>query len=604
MALRRNVGGNAAVARPDIEEPVKLIEALRIIAGVAPGLPERPFELICGFTPLHLETFLRATLQQRVPNQQVVIRSGLFGDVPGNIERARNAGAREAAILIEWADLDPRLGWRSAGGWLPEQLPDIVQTTDATLRRSEASIAALAGAGASVALSMPTLPLPPVSFTPGWLNSDFETRLHALLAGAVVRLASIPGVRVVNHQRLAMQAPLSERADPRAELATGFPYRQAFSDILARLVADVMVPPPAKKGLVTDLDDTLWRGILGEVGVAGIACSLDREAQVHAIYQQVLVSLAGSGVLLAIASKNEPEIVAAAFAREDLIVAEQHFFPSLVHWGPKSESIETILQSWNVAADSVVFVDDSEIELAEVQARFPEIDCLLFPKDDPAAVVALVSRLRDLFGKERLHEEDRLRLDSLRASAALHETAHSAATDLDAFLAGTGAELHLEFANDGSDARLLELVNKTNQFNLNGRRYTEQEWQAHLRRPDSFVLGVTYADKFGKLGKIAVVAGRCAADEVHVDCWVMSCRAFSRRIEFQCLQGLFDRFGAERILLDFTETPRNSPLRDFLHTLFDSAPLGTPLVLSREQFQSRTPHLHHTVRIISGSPAA
>jgi FkbH-like protein len=588
----------------DTAEPVKLIEALRIIGGVDPGLPERPVELICGFTPLHLETFLRATLQQRVQNQQVVIRTGLFGDMAGNIERARDAGAREAAILIEWADLDPRLGWRSAGGWLPEQLADIVETTDATMRRSEAGIAALADAGASVALSMPTLPLPPASFTPGWLNSEFETRLHALLAGAVVRLASMPRVRVVNQHRLAMQAPLSERADPRAELATGFPYRQAFAGILARLVADAMIPPPPKKGLVTDLDDTLWRGVLGDVGVDGIACSLDRKAQVHAIYQQLLVSLAASGALLAIASKNEPEMVSGAFAREDLIVREQHFFPSQVHWRPKSESIETILQSWNVAADSVVFVDDSEIELAEVQARFPEIECLLFPKDDPAAVVVLVSRLRDLFGKERLHEEDRLRLDSLRANAALHETAHSTSTDLDSFLAGTGAELRLEFDHDGSDARLLELVNKTNQFNLNGRRYTEQEWQAQRHRPDSFVLGVTYADKFGKLGKIAVVTGRRAADEVHVDCWVMSCRAFSRRIEFQCLQVMFDRFGAERILLDFSETPRNSPLRDFLRTFFDSGPLGTPLVLTREQFQSRTPHLHHTVHIVSGSPAA
>lgn len=582
---------------------MKLIEALRIIGSVAPGPPERPFELICGFTPLHLETFLHATLQQRV-NQRVVIHTGLFGDVAGNIERARDAGAREAAVLIEWADLDPRLGWRSASGWLPERLPDIEETTDATLQRIEAGIAALAAAGALVALSMPTLPLPPVSFTPGWLNSEFETRLHALLAGAVARLASLARVRVINQQRLAMQAPLSERADPRAELATGFPYRQGFAGILARLVADAIVPPPPKKGLVTDLDDTLWRGILGDVGVDGIACSLDRGAQVHAIYQQLLVSLAASGVLLAIASKNEPEMVASAFAREDLTVRDEHFFPSQVHWRPKSESIEVILQSWNVAADSIVFVDDSEIELAEVRARFPMIECILFPKDDPAAVVALVSRLRDLFGKERLHEEDRLRLESLRANAARHDTARSTATDLDAFLAGMGAELRLEFANEGSDARLLELVNKTNQFNLNGRRYTEQEWQAQLHRPDSFVLGVTYADKFGKLGKIAVVTGRCAGNDVFVDGWVMSCRAFSRRIEFQCLQAIFDRFGADRILLDFRETPRNSPLRDFLRALFDNAPLETPLVLTRDQFHSRTPQLHHTVHIVSGAPTA
>jgi FkbH-like protein len=583
---------------------VKLIDALRIIGGVAPGLPERSFELICGFTPLHLETFLRATIQQRVPNQQVVLRAGLFGDLPGNLERARAAGAREAAIVIEWADLDPRLGWRSAGGWLPEQLSDIVETTDATLHRIEAGIAALVEAGTSVALSLPTLPLPPVSFTPGWLLSDFESRLHSLVAGAVVRLVALPRVRVVNHQRLAMEAPLSERADPGAELGTGFPYRLTFAAILARLVADALVPPPPKKGLVTDLDDTLWRGILGDVGADGIACSLDQEAQVHAIYQQLLVSLAASGVLLAIASKNDPELVARAFAREDMIAREQHFFPSQVHWRPKSESLEAILQAWNVAPDSVVFVDDSEMELAEVQARFPEVECLLFPRDDPSAVVALVSRLRDFFGKERLHEEDRLRLDSLRANAVLDQAAQSTATDLDAFLAGAGAELRLEFANDGSDARLLELVNKTNQFNLNGRRYTEPEWEAQLHRPDGFVMGVTYADKFGKLGKIAVVSGRCSGDAVLIDCWVMSCRAFSRRIEFQCLATLFDRFGAERILLDFKETPRNGPLRDFLRTFVDQGLLETPLVLTRERFQSRIPHLHHSVRIVSGTSTA
>lgn len=583
---------------------MKLIDALRIIGSVAPGLPERPIELLCGFTPLHVETFLHAALQQRVQNQRVVIRTGLFGDLAGNIERAREAGAREAAILLEWPDLDARLGWRSTGGWLPEQLPDIEKTLAATLHRIEAGIGALADAGASVALAMPTLPLPPLAFTPGWLTSEFEARLHALLSDAVVRFASMPRVRVVSQQRLALAAPLSERADPRAELATGFPYRQAFAGILARLVADAIVPPVQKKGLVTDLDDTLWRGILGDVGVDGIACSLDRDAQVHAIYQQLLVSLAASGVLLAVASKNEPEMVARAFARDDLIVRERHFFPSQVHWRPKSESIEAILRSWNVAADSVVFVDDSQIELAEVQARFPEIECLLFPKDDPAGVVALVSRLRDLFGKERLHEEDRLRLESLRANAALHESARSTATDLDAFLAGTGAELHLDFTDGGSDARALELVNKTNQFNLNGRRCTEQEWQAQLQRPDGFVLGVTYADKFGKLGKIAVMTGRRAADEVHVSSWVMSCRAFSRRIEFQCLQAIFDRFGVERILLDFSETPRNGPLRDFLRTLFGTAPLEAPLVLTREQFQSRTPPLHHTVHIVSESSTA
>ena len=145
------------------------------------------------------------------------------------------------------------------------------------------------------------------------------------------------------------------------------------------MLADLIQPRPAKKGLITDLDDTLWRGLLGEEGVAGISWDLDRHSHIHALYQQTLRALAESGVLIAVASKNDPALVTEALARRDLLLPKDCLFPIEVNWKAKSQSVYRILEAWNINADAVVFVDDSPIELAEVQSLFPAIKCLRFP---------------------------------------------------------------------------------------------------------------------------------------------------------------------------------------------------------------------------------
>ena len=111
-------------------------------------------------------------------------------------------------------------------------------------------------------------------------------------------------------------------------MTADFPYRLPHASALAELLARAVVPCPPKKGLITDLDDTLSPGILGDVGPAGISWDLDHHSQVHALYQQMLASLAESGVLLAVASKNDPGNVAEAFAREPLDELKSRFFPA------------------------------------------------------------------------------------------------------------------------------------------------------------------------------------------------------------------------------------------------------------------------------------
>jgi FkbH-like protein len=133
-----------------------------------------------------------------------------------------------------------------------------------------------------------------------------------------------------------------------------------------------------------------------------------------------------------------------------------------------------------------------------------------------------------------------------------------------------------DFAAAG-EPRVLELVNKTNQFNLNGTRYTQPDWQKLLSSPGALLVAVSYEDKFGPLGTIAAVAGHADGKRLTIDTWVMSCRAFARRIEHQTLKMLFDTTGAKRDRIPLHPTAKNGPLRDFFATLAGrGAAVGVP----------------------------
>ncbi len=569
---------------------MRLGEAVEII-GQAAGERKIAVHLLCGFVPLHLETFIKAYLALRFPSDGIQVRTGLYGDLEGNIERARTSGGDGAIVVIEWSDLDQRLGFRTSAGWRMETLDDIVAQVEERCRRIETRLVELAGA-MPVVLVAPCLGLPPLTHVPPAQTSACELRLNAILVQFLERVCGRGGIRLASSASLALSSPYGARHDVKMDLLAGFPYSIAHADAVAELSVGCLFPAAPKKGIITDLDQTLWKGILGDAGVEGISWSLEGRSQAHALYQQVLASLADSGVLVAIVSKNDLELAEAAFQRPDILLQPSQVFPMEVSWGAKSDAVGRILDAWNIGADSVVFVDDSPMELAEVSEQYPAIECLRFPSDDPAAILALLSHLRARFGKSEVLEEDRLRLNSIRASAAPRR--ESTAADSTDFLARIEAKVTLEAA--GPDRRAFELVNKTNQFNLNGVRYTEAEWQSLSRRPDAFLATVSYQDRFGPLGRIAVLGGRRTGDLCYVDVWVMSCRAFSRRIEFQSVRQLFAKTGASEIRFRFIPTDRNGPLQTFFAQFFHSAsPTEGELRLRSGDFARLCPPLHHEV---------
>jgi len=573
---------------------MKLLEALEILKRpISEPASTRELCLECGFTPLHFKTFLAAHLRLVFPQSHIEIRTGLYGDLAGNLERLQASGGSVICAVIEWADLDPRLGIRSLGSWRSTDIPDIVESARRQSERVSRYVKRLAE-GLSVYVSLPTLPLPPIFVTRASQVHHDECELREIAASLATSLSACQRVKVVNAQRLDEISPFGERLDPKAEISSGFPYGLQHASRLAELIATLIQDLPPKKGLITDLDDTLWAGILGEVGVEGVSWDTSSDAHVHGLYQRFLESLATAGVLLAAASKNDSSLVEHALARKDILLPRDALFPLEIDWGPKSASVRRILKQWNIAPDDVVFIDDSPMEVAEVHAAFPQMECVVFPKSDYQPLWEFLKQLRDRFGKDSVSSEDQIRLDSIRSVAAFRDLLQTPGLDATEFLRNAEATISFSLKADVRDSRAFELINKTNQFNLNGKRLSRSDWLNFLQNPGAFLLTATYEDKYGPLGKVAVVMGNNDGSKLHVRSWVMSCRAFSRRIEHQCLKYLFENTGVDEMVFDFEATPRNQPIQDFFAALF-GGPASPSFSIDRASFDVKAPALFHRV---------
>lgn len=572
-----------------------ITEALEILRSARPLAETFEVQLACGFTPLHLRTLLAAHLQKALPHQRVVVNEGIFGDVIGSIERASPQAA--IALMIEWGDIDPRLRYREGGAWGKTLDADLLQTAQMTLGRVERALAQLPS-HIAVAVSLPTLPLLPVFHPPTWQVGQAEILLQRELADFAARLAPRKNLRLLSPSWLNESSPPGSRLDLKSDLLIGFPYTLSHADQVATGLSLQLRPRQPLKGIITDLDNTFWSGLVGEETPDAVRWDPATRYYLHGLYQKLLAALSGEGILVGVASKNDPTIAARALERSDILIPLEKIFPVEVHWAPKSESVSRILQKWNVLADSVAFVDDTPLELAEVAAAHPGITCIQFPAGDYEGVLATLKRLRDLFGKARFSEEDALRLQSIRQGAQFQEQVSGSGSS-DEFLKTIDAKITFDFDASPANPRTLELVNKTNQFNLNGVRLNETEWLARIERPDSFLATVKYEDKFGALGTVAVLQGVRHGDSVKIETWVMSCRAFSRRIEHQTLRRLLERYQASTVRCEFAATPKNGPLREFFAALLGEVPRG-PFEFARGEFEAFCPALHHQVEETTG----
>lgn len=322
-----------------------------------------------------------------------------------------------------------------------------------------------------------------------------------------------------------------------------------------------------KKGLVLDLDNTLWGGVIGDDGAEGVALGGESPSgRAFSAFQAYLKELSGMGVLLNVASKNEDSAARSGFARADSVLHEEDFVCFKANWEPKPRNITAIAQEINLLPESLVFVDDNPAERALVRQELPDVAA--------PEMAAPETYLRTLdrggwFEPVSVSDDDRQRTDMYRQNRQRAE-AREAAADYDSYL----RSLKMRCAFGAFDAphleRITQLINKTNQFNLTTRRYTAAETAACAADPACLTLYGRLGDKFGDNGIVTAVIGHFAGDTLTIDLWVMSCRVFQRGLEyavFDRICGICRQRGVRTVRGIFRPTAKNKPAAGFYAAL-------------------------------------
>jgi FkbH-like protein len=333
-----------------------------------------------------------------------------------------------------------------------------------------------------------------------------------------------------------------------------------YGDWVARLAA--AVGGLSRKCVVLDLDNTLWGGVVGDDGLEGLRLGQgSAEGEVFSAFQRYLSMLAARGIILAVCSKNDPAVAEAAFSgHPEMILRRAEIAAFVANWDDKATNIRKIAKLLDIGVDSLVFVDDNPAERAIVRRELPSVAVPELP-DEPALWPATLADA-GYFEASSFTHEDAARGRSYAENAVRHAQL-SRTTDLTAYLRDLDMVMAVNRIGSADIARATQLVNKTNQFNLTTRRYTELELTRFAAAPESIALCFRLRDRFGDNGLISVILAEPAEDDptaLLIDTWLMSCRVLGRSVEVAALEALLVEAvarGFNTILGEYLPTPRN-----------------------------------------------
>jgi len=343
------------------------------------------------------------------------------------------------------------------------------------------------------------------------------------------------GWTVFSLDRLARQHGNAMLRDARLDVLVRFPFSVAGARVLAeRLAAHwAAVRGKMKKVLALDCDNTLWGGIVGEDGVQAVLVGTDGIGRAYTGFQQALLCLESRGVLLVLCSRNNPEDVREVLAsRSDMLIRPEHLAAQSVGWGLKSDGLKSLADTLGLGLDSFVFVDDSAVEREEVRQSLPEVAVPDFP-EDPSDLAAFGYDLGwRYFYHVSLSDEDRHRTGQYQVRAEV-ELVRQGAASPEAFLSSLQMTSRIACNSASLIHRNAQLSQKTNQFNLTLRRYTESEMAEMTDTPDSLVISASLADRFCDHGWVALAIVRLAKPAAfwQLDTFLMSCRVLGRGFE-------------------------------------------------------------------------
>ena len=320
-----------------------------------------------------------------------------------------------------------------------------------------------------------------------------------------------------------------------------------------------------KKCLVLDADNTLWGGVIGEDGIEGIALSPTGEGARFYHFQQAIAQIASTGIVCAIVTKNNESDLRAALAHPHMLLKEDFFVSIHASWNSKTDELRALSEELNLGLDSFVFIDDAPSERAIVKELLPEITVPDFPADTAELPAFIFDVYNKYFRTLNLTSDD-------RDKAALYKTAARRADEmnrsagLESFLKRLDIRITAEKIGPSGILRFVQLCQKTNQFNLTTKRYTEADLARMLADP-SFVLYLFSAeDRFGSYGAVAA-AIVCKEEKLfRIDTFLLSCRAMGKNIEYGILNWILAgcaACGAASVKGEYIPTDKNAPAKDF-----------------------------------------
>ncbi len=320
----------------------------------------------------------------------------------------------------------------------------------------------------------------------------------------------------------------------------------------------------SKKCLVLDLDDTLWGGIVGEDGLAGIGLGSEFPGSQHVAFQRAVLNLHRQGIILALNSKNNYADVEDVFLNHpDMVLSLEHFSAVRINWQDKPTNVLEIAEELNIGTDSLVFFDDNPVERAIMRSSLPQVMTIEVPKDPGAYVSALLSGR--WFESLAFTEEDGNRGQMYRAQRE-RDDLRRASPDVFDYLMGLEMSLEMEPCNQYSFPRVYALLHKTNQFNLTSRRHSESVLQQLVQDPGIGVFTARVRDRFGDSGIVGVAIVRMEGETVVIDTLLLSCRVIGRGVETAILSDLASwgvGRGGARMVGDFVPTEKNAPAAGF-----------------------------------------
>ena len=405
--------------------------------------------------------------------------------------------------------------------------------------------------------------------------------LEARLDARLVEAAARDGVLLLDLRAAAAAVGSRQVVDPtlwfHAKQAIGPASVPWAGDQVARILAAIR--GLSRKVLVLDLDNTLWGGVVGDDGVDGLVLGQGSgTGEAFVAFQRYAKSLAGRGVILAVSSKNEPATAEAPFREHpEMVLKRKDIAAFEAGWHDKPSALRRIAADLDLGIDSLVFFDDNPAERELVRRTLP----MVAVPEVPEAPELYVRCLADggWFEAVAFTPDDAKRAGQYAANAERRRL-QAGAIDLDGFLRDLEMTVSVVPFRPVDLARVTQLINKTNQFNLTTRRHTEAEVKAMAGDPAMLTFAVRVTDRFGDNGLVSVVIGRRDGDAVELDSWLMSCRVLGRKVEDAVLRVVAGRaleHGAARLIGRYRPTSKNGLVRDMYPRLgftpADSLPL-------------------------------